>query len=562
MQLTVADEDGITDSTTCPVSVIEGNLPPTAKAGGPYDFCVGSAMVLDATQSTDPDGDPLTFAWDLSDPLNFTNAEGTTGVFNATSALASLAPGTYQIGLRVTDDHAHSNAVFPNITIHAATEAPFCHVNAAPTFTPPANITTLATSSAGAVVTFTATGNDAEDGPITAVCTPASGSTFAITATTVNCTVTDLAGATVTGSFTVTVTNNPPTFTPPPNITKLATGSTGAPATFNAVGNDVEDGQIQAVCSPASGSTFPIATTTVNCTVTDSKGATATGSFTVTVNNNPPTFTPPANITKLATSGAGASVGFTAAGSDVEDGPIAAVCSPTSDSTFPIATTTVNCTVTDSKGATADGHFTVTVTNNAPTFTPPANITTPATSSAGAPVLFTADGHDVEDGVIHAVCTPPSNSTFPIGTTTVNCTVTDSRGLPAHGSFSVTVTSAAAPTSVSGSAYFSHDGYQEKMSINVTVSPTGAIQTISGLNYYYTKTRMNLLSTQIQSVVVNGNTATITGVGTVNGAAGYRFINTVTDGTPDAFGITIYRPDGSLFYTYSGTAIGGGLTIQ
>ena len=562
VQLTVADEDGITDSTTCPVSVAEGNLPPTAKPGGPYDFCVGSAMVLDATQSTDPDNDPLTFAWDLSSPLNFSSAEGTTAVFNATSALASLAPGTYQIGLRVSDNHAHSNAVFPNITIHAATEAPFCHVNASPTFTPPANITTPATSGAGAVVMFTATGDDAEDGQIPAVCTPASGSTFGITTTTVNCTVTDLAGATATGSFTVTVTNNTPTFAPPANITKPATSSAGAVATFAASGTDVEDGSIPAVCSPASGTTFAITTTTVNCIVTDSKGATATGSFTVTVTNNVPTFTPPANITRFATSAAGASVGFAAMGNDVEDGPIAAACSPVSDSTFPIGTTTVHCTVTDSRGAVAMGSFLVTVNNNPPTFTPPANISTPATSGAGASVSFSAAGHDVEDGVIPAVCAPASASTFPIGTTPVNCTVTDSKGASASGAFTVTVTSVAAQISVTGGAYFMHDGYQEKIQVNVT-SLSGVVQPGSSLNYYYVKTRMNLVSTQILSTVLVGKTATITGIGAINGVAGYRFVATVTDGAPDAFGITIDSPSGVLFYTKSvQAAVAGDLIIH
>jgi hypothetical protein len=207
------------------------------------------------------------------------------------------------------------------------------------------------------------------------------------------------------------------------------------------------------------------------------------------------------------------------------------------------------------------GSFTVTVNNNPPTFTPPLNITTPATSSLGAPVFFTANGNDVEDLVIPAVCTSASGSTFPIGTTTVNCSVTDSKLEVARGAFTVTVTSVTASFNVSGSAYGNHDGYQEKMSINVTASGT-AVQTISGLNYYYTKTRMNLLSTQIESVVLNGKTATITGTGTVNGAAGYRFINVVTDGAPDAFGITIYRPDGTLFYSYSQNVVGGALTIQ
>jgi PKD repeat protein len=561
VQLTVADEDGVTDSTTCPVNVIAGNLPPTAKPGGPYDFCVGSGMVLDASQSTDPENGPMTFSWDLSAPLNFSSPEGTTAVFDATSVLASLAPGTYQIGLRVNDNSGNSNAVFPNIVIHAASDSTFCHVNAAPTFTPPANITTPATSAAGAAVTFTATGNDAEDGTIAAVCSPATGSTFAIATTTVDCIVTDSEGATATGSFTVTVTNNAPTFTPPANITRLATSSAGAVVSFTAAGSDVEDGSIPAVCSPVSGSTFGITTTTVNCTVTDSKGRTASGFFTVTVNNNAPKFTPPGNITRFATSAAGAAVTFNATGTDIEDGSIPAVCSPASGSTFGITTTTVNCIVTDSKGLTASGSFMVTVNNNAPTFTPPANITTPATSATGAVVSFTAAGSDVEDGAIAAVCTPPSGSTFAVGTTTVNCTVTDSRGATANGSFGVTVTSAGGSNSVSGGAYFLHDGYQEKIQLAVTVS-SGIVQPGSSLTYYYTRTRMNLVATLIQSVVVAGKTATVTGIGTLNGVAGYRFVATVADGAPDAFGITIHRPDGTLFYSYSHAIVGGDLIIH
>ena len=317
--------------------------------------------------------------------------------------------------------------------------------NNAPTFAPPANISTPATGASGAVVSFTATGGDVEDSSIPAVCAPVSGSTFPITTTTVNCTVTDSLGATATGSFTVTVTNNAPTFAPPANISTPATGATGAVVSFTATGGDVEDSSIPAVCTPQSGSTFPITTTTVNCTVTDSLGATATGSFTVTVTNNAPTFAPPANISTPATGASGAVVSFTATGGDVEDSSIPAVCTPQSGSTFPITTTTVNCTVTDSRGATATGTFTVTVTNNAPTFTPPVNITAEATGPTGAAVAFTATGGDVEDSSIPAVCTPQSGSTFPIAATTVNCSVTDSLGATATGSFTVTVTDTIAP---------------------------------------------------------------------------------------------------------------------
>jgi PKD repeat protein len=436
--LTVTDQNGITASASCPVQVIDGNLPPSANAGGPYNFCAGAPMILDASQSVDPEGSALSYAWDLSLPLNFTPIDSNLASFDASSAFAGAAPGTYQIALRVTDAEGHSTAVFPNITIHAASDPAFC--NTPPELTVPADITTPATSAAGAAVTFMATANDAGDGPLTPSCTPASGATFAIGTTNVSCSVTDSGGLTVTKSFNVTVLNNPPTFTPPDDIITSATSTAGATVNFVANGNDIENGVIAAVCMPASGSTFAIGTTQVDCTVTDNDGLSASGSFTVTVINNGPTFTPPANIVTPATSAAGATVNFIATGNDLENGVIAAVCMPASGSTFAIGTTQVDCTVTDNNGLTASGSFTVTVTNNPPTFTPPANIVTPATSAAGATVNFVASGNDIENGVIAAVCMPASGSTFAIGTTQVDCTVTDNNGSSASGSFTVTVT--------------------------------------------------------------------------------------------------------------------------
>jgi len=172
-------------------------------------------------------------------------------------------------------------------------------------------------------------------------------------------------------------------------------------------------------------------------------------------------------------------------------------------------------------------------------------------------------GNDAQDGPITAVCVPPSGSTFAVTTTTVNCTVTDSGGLTATGSFTVTVTPlAVAPISVTGGAFFMHDGYQEKVQLDVAVSPSGVITGGNSLKYYYTRTRMNLVSTQILTVVVTGHTATLTGLATVNGVAGYTFTLTMTDGPPDAFGITVRRADGSVYYTYSQAASGGDLIIH
>jgi len=75
----------------------------------------------------------------------------------------------------------------------------------APVLTLPSNMTVKATSFAGAAVTFAPTATDDVDGSVAVTCVPASGSTFALGTTTVNCSATDAAGNTATGSFTVTV---------------------------------------------------------------------------------------------------------------------------------------------------------------------------------------------------------------------------------------------------------------------------------------------------------------------------------------------------------------------
>lgn len=74
----------------------------------------------------------------------------------------------------------------------------------APTLALPGTIVAAATSTSGATVTFSATATDPDD-TATVTCSPASGSTFAIGATTVACTATDTAGNSSSGSFLVVV---------------------------------------------------------------------------------------------------------------------------------------------------------------------------------------------------------------------------------------------------------------------------------------------------------------------------------------------------------------------
>ena len=88
---------------------------------------------------------------------------------------------------------------------------------------------------------------------------------------------------------------------------------------------------------------------------------------------------------------------------------------------------------------TAERFFEHYVDTFGPSITVPADITTLANSASGAEVGYTASATDDSDPNPALNCTPVSGSVFPIGTTTVTCTATDSSGNAANASFAVVV---------------------------------------------------------------------------------------------------------------------------
>lgn len=101
---------------------------------------------------------------------------------------------------------------------------------------------------------------------------------------TVTCAYTDSGG--LTGSATVTYTivdTTAPTLRLPAPIKRWATSADGATVTYIATATDNSDPDPTMTCSPASGTVFPIGTSTVTCTATDAAGNRSTGTFTVTV---------------------------------------------------------------------------------------------------------------------------------------------------------------------------------------------------------------------------------------------------------------------------------------
>ncbi len=303
------------------------------------------------------------------------------------------------------------------------------------------------TVTAGETVTYaTPTATDLVDGARPVSCDPASGFTATV-ALTVSCSASDLSGNVSSANFLVTVTappNAPPTLILPGNITVEATGSTTS-VSFTASASDPEDDPDPTpTCDPASGFAFPVGTTTVGCSVTDGGGASDSGSFTVAVEDTtPPVVTAPGNMTVAATGANGAIVAFGAAtASDLVDGALAPSCSPASGSLFPLATTTVTCSATDTAGNTGSAAFSVTVQDaGAPVVSVPENTTVEATGPSGATVTYrTVTAIDDVDGTIpNVTCSKASGTVFGLGRTAVTCQATDSSGKTGSATFYVSV---------------------------------------------------------------------------------------------------------------------------
>lgn len=292
------------------------------------------------------------------------------------------------------------------------------------------------------MVSFTVSSFDVVDGAVEVSCNHKSNGVFPVGKTIVSCSATDKAGNEATGTFVVNVENTtPPTITVPGNIVTTATSQLGSVVTYSSpTAVDIVDGTVPVICDKKSDSIFVIGTTTVTCTASDSSGNKDYKTFTVTVQNVPPTIITPGNEIVEATSEKGARVTFNAHSNDE------VTCSPASGSEFPIAMTTVTCKALNKEGEAATKSFTVTVRDTIPpVLYVPNSLSATATSASGAIVTWTVSAHDNVDGNVAVVCNHDSGSTFKIGTTTVSCTASDRSGNRASRSFQVIITSPSCP---------------------------------------------------------------------------------------------------------------------
>ena len=340
----------------------------------PGTYSPGSAVTLRITR--------------IGDNITMSVVGGGSSTYSLSAYQAAL--GLTNSNTKVFFGNTSVGTTFSNLKIY-----PLPNDVTPPVINTPANIIAEATSSAGKVVTFTATATDVVDGPVPGTASPASGTQFVIGTTPVGLAAADKAGNTATSSFLVTVRDTtPPAISAPAAITREATGPLTT-VSYSASANDTVDGSVPVNATPTSGSGFSVGTTNVKLSATDSRGNAATASFNVTITDTTaPTIATPANITTEAT-GVLTPASFTASATDLVDGSVVVTSSKASGSGFPVGTTTVTLSATDAHGNPATASFTVTVRDtiapvittlntNAPTLWPPNHKMVAVTVSASA----------------------------------------------------------------------------------------------------------------------------------------------------------------------------------
>lgn len=262
-------------------------------------------------------------------------------------------------------------------------------------------------------------------------------------ANTVTLTVKDINGNIATGTAIVTVIDNiAPTISCTNNINVLAANASGNVVNYPMPAyNDNCSASISLESGLASGSTFPIGTTTVTYKVTDGSGNSNTCSFNVTVTGLPPVIVSPGNITVNTSNGLCTGVANYVATESTGIPASTITYSIAPGSTFNVGTTQVTATATNAVG-TSSVTFNVTVVDNiTPTISCAGNIDVFATSASGAVVNYDMPTYgDNCSATLSLTAGLTSGSTFPIGTTTVTYNVVDPSGNSASCSFDITVT--------------------------------------------------------------------------------------------------------------------------
>jgi hypothetical protein len=106
-------------SFTTEGTIVSSNEPPVAVAGGSATVAVGEEVSLDGSESYDPEGESITFLWELVESPDGSDASLDSSTASDTSFIADVE-GTFLVSLTVNDGSEDSDKSYAQITAESS----------------------------------------------------------------------------------------------------------------------------------------------------------------------------------------------------------------------------------------------------------------------------------------------------------------------------------------------------------------------------------------------------------------------------------------------------------
>jgi probable HAF family extracellular repeat protein len=408
------------------------NGAPVANAGPDQTVECSSSLVLNGSQSSDPDGDSLTYEW-LEN-----------GILLATGVTPSisLSKGSHTITLNVADPHGQN--ALDSVLVNVVDTTP-------PMVTCPVSRTAVANADCLAAVpdltgSVVATDSCTPSTSLARTQAPAAGTLVGLGVHSIIVTVTDGSGNSSTCMTAFTVSDNtPPSLVCPPPATASAdgTGQAAVPdfiANLNATDACSPPAALVKTQDPAAGMLLGLGAHVVTLTVTDAAGNTATCAASLTiVDTTPPLFACPAPVAVSPAVDCAAAVPDFTANLNATDNctpseRLVTTQNPATGTVVGSGTHSVTLIVTDAAGNSSTCATSFTVKDiTPPSVTCPTARVASANDSCQAAVPDLLSGLSASDnctpaGDLIKTQNPAAGTLAGLGTQTITVTVSDSAG--------------------------------------------------------------------------------------------------------------------------------------